>query len=103
MVTRMVLLPADPVPLYAQTLELAQNYSRKMNKPFPQFNHSVLEEREQPEDFYVFEGQEGEPTILYMPLFNLQNCQGQSPSTASMGILSTFGLINVQRHSNLLT
>ncbi|XP_046893801.1 cytosolic phospholipase A2 gamma-like [Hypomesus transpacificus] len=73
-----------------ETLELAQNYSRKMNKPFPQFNHSVLEEREQPEDFYVFEGQEGEPTILYMPLFNLQNCQDKDDIAKEREEYTTF-------------
>ena len=35
-----------------------------------------LEEREWPNDCYVFEGKEKEPTIIYMPLFNRQNCQG---------------------------
>ncbi|XP_067089624.1 cytosolic phospholipase A2 gamma-like isoform X1 [Osmerus mordax] len=75
-----------------ETLEFAQNYSRKMNKPFPQFNQSVLEEREQPKDFYVFEGQESEPTILYMPLFNLQNCQDKDDIAKEREEYTTFQL-----------
>uniref|UniRef100_A0A8D3B2V5 PLA2c domain-containing protein n=1 Tax=Scophthalmus maximus TaxID=52904 RepID=A0A8D3B2V5_SCOMX len=48
--------------------------------PFPEIDDKVLEEREWPKDCYVFEGKGKEPTIVYMPLFNRQNCQGLSPS-----------------------
>uniref|UniRef100_A0A8D3DCK0 PLA2c domain-containing protein n=1 Tax=Scophthalmus maximus TaxID=52904 RepID=A0A8D3DCK0_SCOMX len=52
------------------------DYAAKLKKPFPEIDDKVLEEREWPKDCYVFEGKGKEPTIVYMPLFNRQNCQG---------------------------
>uniref|UniRef100_A0A3B3W270 Phospholipase A2 group IVC n=1 Tax=Poecilia latipinna TaxID=48699 RepID=A0A3B3W270_9TELE len=52
------------------------NYAAEVNKPFPQIDDKILEESNWPKDCYVFEGKEKEPTIIYMPLFNQQNCKG---------------------------
>lgn len=60
-----------------QTLTLARDYAAKVNKPFPELDDKVLaQERDWPKDCYVFEGKEKEPTIVFMPLFNRQNCKG---------------------------
>uniref|UniRef100_A0A3B3XVS1 PLA2c domain-containing protein n=1 Tax=Poecilia mexicana TaxID=48701 RepID=A0A3B3XVS1_9TELE len=52
------------------------NYAAEVNKPFPQIDDKILEESNWPKDCYVFEGKEKEATIIYMPLFNQQNCKG---------------------------
>ena len=61
---------------YLQTLTLARDYAAAVNKPFPEIDEKILEERDWPKDCYVFEGKEKEPTIVYMPLFNRNNCKG---------------------------
>lgn len=63
-------------PVSAQTLILARDYAATMKKPFPEINDKILEERDWPKDFYVFEGKGKGPTIVYMPLFNRNNCKG---------------------------
>uniref|UniRef100_A0A4W6E0Q5 PLA2c domain-containing protein n=1 Tax=Lates calcarifer TaxID=8187 RepID=A0A4W6E0Q5_LATCA len=52
------------------------DYATEVRKPFPEIDNKILEERDWPKDCYVFEGKEKEPTIIYMPLFNRQNCKG---------------------------
>uniref|UniRef100_A0A3B5LQ38 PLA2c domain-containing protein n=1 Tax=Xiphophorus couchianus TaxID=32473 RepID=A0A3B5LQ38_9TELE len=52
------------------------NYAAEVNKPFPPIDNKILEESDWPKNCYVFEGKEKEPTIIYMPLFNQQNCKG---------------------------
>lgn len=47
-----------------------------MKKPFPEIDDRIFEEKDWPEDCYVFEGKEKEPTIVYIPLFNRHNCKG---------------------------
>lgn len=59
-----------------QTLTLAKKYAEEREKPFPEINDEILQERNWPKDCYVFEGKEKEPTIIYMPLFNRANCTG---------------------------
>lgn len=59
-----------------QTLTLARDYAAEVKKPFPEIDNKVLEDRDWPKDCYVFEGNGTEPTIVYMPLFNQQNCKG---------------------------
>uniref|UniRef100_A0A3B4VPK9 Phospholipase A2 group IVC n=1 Tax=Seriola dumerili TaxID=41447 RepID=A0A3B4VPK9_SERDU len=54
----------------------ALDYAAEVNKPFPEIDDKILEERDWPKDCYVFEGNEKAPTIIYMPLFNRQNCKG---------------------------
>ncbi|CDQ84852.1 unnamed protein product [Oncorhynchus mykiss] len=46
--------------------------------PFPTVKESVREEKDHPQGCYVFEGRRPEePTVIHMPLFNLQNCQDE--------------------------
>uniref|UniRef100_A0A671UNN7 PLA2c domain-containing protein n=1 Tax=Sparus aurata TaxID=8175 RepID=A0A671UNN7_SPAAU len=52
------------------------DYAAAVNKPFPEIDEKILEERDWPKDCYVFEGKDKEPTIVYMPLFNRNNCKG---------------------------
>uniref|UniRef100_A0A665U0D2 PLA2c domain-containing protein n=1 Tax=Echeneis naucrates TaxID=173247 RepID=A0A665U0D2_ECHNA len=54
----------------------ALDYAAEVNKPFPEIDDKVLEERDWPKDCYVFEGKDKEPTIVYLPLFNRKNCKG---------------------------
>lgn len=59
-----------------QTLTLARAYAAAVKKPFPTIDDKILEEKDWPRDCYVFEGKEKEPTIVFMPLFNRNNCKG---------------------------
>lgn len=61
-----------------QTLILARDYAAKLKKPFPKLEEKFLKEKDWPRPCYVFKGKKKEPTILYMPLFNRQNCKGSS-------------------------
>uniref|UniRef100_A0AAZ1XZC4 PLA2c domain-containing protein n=1 Tax=Oreochromis aureus TaxID=47969 RepID=A0AAZ1XZC4_OREAU len=65
-------------------LIIAPEYSAgnmfEMEKPFPEINDTILEDRDWPKDCYVLEGKEKEPTIIYMPLFNRRNCKGLFPN-----------------------
>lgn len=73
-----------------ETLTLARDYAAQVKKPFPQIDNKVLEESDWPRDCYVFEGKEKEPTIIYMPLFNRQNCKDAEEFKAKMKEFSTF-------------
>uniref|UniRef100_A0A8D0D3P9 PLA2c domain-containing protein n=1 Tax=Sander lucioperca TaxID=283035 RepID=A0A8D0D3P9_SANLU len=53
-----------------------QDYAAEVNKPFPEIDAKILEERDWPKGCYVLKGKEKEPTIVYMPLFNRHNCKG---------------------------
>lgn len=67
--TTFVLLPP-------QSLIHSRDYAAKVKKPFPHIDENILEDKDWPEDCYVFHGKEEEPTIVYMPLFNRKNCKG---------------------------
>ncbi|XP_028254664.1 cytosolic phospholipase A2 gamma-like [Parambassis ranga] len=58
-----------------EDLLTARDYATKLNKPFPEIEEKVLEEKDWPRDIYVFRGEAKEPTIVYMPLFNRENCR----------------------------
>ncbi|XP_020508491.2 cytosolic phospholipase A2 gamma [Labrus bergylta] len=75
-----------------ETLTLARDYAAKLKKPFPEIDEKILEERDWPKDFYVFEGKEKEPTIVFMPLFNRNNCKDAEEVKAKMAEFSTFQL-----------
>lgn len=75
-----------------KTLTLARDYAAAVNKPFPEMDEKILEERDWPKDCYVFEGKEKEPTIVYMPLFNRNNCKDAMDIKAKMEEFSTFQL-----------
>ncbi|XP_030296630.1 cytosolic phospholipase A2 gamma-like isoform X2 [Sparus aurata] len=73
-----------------ETLTLARDYAAAVNKPFPEIDEKILEERDWPKDCYVFEGKDKEPTIVYMPLFNRNNCKDAEEFKAKMEEYSTF-------------
>ncbi|XP_071370463.1 cytosolic phospholipase A2 gamma-like, partial [Centroberyx affinis] len=58
-----------------ETLTLARDYAAEVNKPFPKIDDEVLEDKDWPKDCYVLQGEQNEPTIVYMPLFNRINCK----------------------------
>ncbi|XP_056144620.1 cytosolic phospholipase A2 gamma-like isoform X2 [Lampris incognitus] len=75
-----------------ETLTLARDYAAKVKKPFPKIDDKVLEEKDWPKDCYVFEGKQKEPTIIFMPLFNRQNCKDAEEVSKKMEEYSTFQL-----------
>ncbi|XP_071060249.1 cytosolic phospholipase A2 gamma-like [Pseudochaenichthys georgianus] len=72
------------------TLIFARDYAAEVNKSFPEIDDKVLEETEWPKDCYVFEGKETELSIVYMPLFNRNNCKDAEEVKARMEEFSTF-------------
>ncbi|XP_030580761.1 cytosolic phospholipase A2 gamma-like [Archocentrus centrarchus] len=74
------------------TLILARDYAAKLEKPFPKIDENILKERDWPKACYVFKGKKKEPTIIYMPLFNRQNCKDEHEFKAKMEEFSTFQL-----------
>uniref|UniRef100_A0AAZ3R590 PLA2c domain-containing protein n=1 Tax=Oncorhynchus tshawytscha TaxID=74940 RepID=A0AAZ3R590_ONCTS len=61
-----------------ETVFSAKQYADELKLPFPSVKESVREEKDHPQDCYVFEGRHPEePTVMHMPLFNLQNCQDE--------------------------
>ncbi|XP_071022859.1 cytosolic phospholipase A2 gamma-like [Oncorhynchus clarkii lewisi] len=61
-----------------ETVFSAKKYADELKLPFPPVKESVREEKDHPQDCYVFEGQRTEePTIMHMPLFNLRNCHDE--------------------------
>ncbi|KAF3845828.1 hypothetical protein F7725_002906 [Dissostichus mawsoni] len=72
---------------------------RKGNEEaFPEIDDRIFEEKDWPEDCYVFEGKEKEPTIVYIPLFNRHNCKDVEEVQAKMKEFSTFQLpLNQER------
>ncbi|XP_074552855.1 cytosolic phospholipase A2 gamma-like isoform X2 [Halichoeres trimaculatus] len=73
-----------------ETLTLARDYAAELKKPFPEIDEKILEEKDWPKDCYVFEGKEKEPTIVYLPLFNRNNCKDAEEVKARMSQFSTF-------------
>uniref|UniRef100_A0A8C7PQE0 PLA2c domain-containing protein n=1 Tax=Oncorhynchus mykiss TaxID=8022 RepID=A0A8C7PQE0_ONCMY len=67
-----------------ETVFSAKKYALQQKLPFPPVKESVREEKDHPQGCYVFEGQ-NTPTVMHMPLFNLQNCQGQFHTQAQSG------------------
>ncbi|XP_071233886.1 cytosolic phospholipase A2 gamma-like [Salvelinus alpinus] len=61
-----------------ETVFSAKKYALQQKLPFPPVKESVRVEKDHPQGCYVFEGRHPEePTIMHLPLFNLQNCQGE--------------------------
>ncbi|XP_042361459.1 cytosolic phospholipase A2 gamma-like isoform X2 [Plectropomus leopardus] len=73
-----------------ETLTLARDHAAEMKMPFPEIDDKILEDRDWPKDCYVFEGKENEPTIIYLPLFNRQNCKDAKEFKVRMDDFSTF-------------
>eukprot|EP00063_Salmo_salar_P036823 XP_014011658.1 PREDICTED: cytosolic phospholipase A2 gamma-like [Salmo salar] len=61
-----------------ETVFSSKQYADELKLPFPPVDERMREEKDHPQDCYVFEGQlPKQPTIMHMPLFNLQNCQDE--------------------------
>ncbi|XP_029912972.1 cytosolic phospholipase A2 gamma-like [Myripristis murdjan] len=73
-----------------ETVTLARDYAAKVNKPFPEIDDKVLEDKDWPKDCYVFQGEGKQPTIVYMPLFNRNNCKDPEEVQEKMNEFSTF-------------
>ncbi|TDH03474.1 hypothetical protein EPR50_G00163700 [Perca flavescens] len=73
-----------------ETLTLARDYAAEVKKPFPEIDAKILKERDWPKGCYVLEGKGKEPTIVYMPLFNRDNCKDAAAFKAKMEEFSTF-------------
>ncbi|KAM4716493.1 cytosolic phospholipase A2 gamma-like [Anableps anableps] len=86
----LIIAPDSSAGIMFETLTLARDYAAEVKKPFPQIDTKILEESNWPKDCYVFEGKEKEPTIIYMPLFNRQNCKDAEEVKAKMKEFSTF-------------
>ncbi|KAM4635750.1 cytosolic phospholipase A2 gamma-like [Polymixia lowei] len=85
-----------------ETLTQARDYAANVKKPFPEIDDKVLEEKDWPKDCYVFQGEQNQPTIIYMPLFNRQNCQDPEELKAKMEEYSTFQLPFSQEKTEFL-
>uniref|UniRef100_UPI0037E6FE24 cytosolic phospholipase A2 gamma-like isoform X2 n=1 Tax=Semicossyphus pulcher TaxID=241346 RepID=UPI0037E6FE24 len=85
-----------------ETLTLARDYAAELKKPFPKIDEKILEEREWPKDCYVFEGKDKEPTIVYLPLFNRDNCKDAEEVKEKMSEFSTFQLSFSQENIEFL-
>ncbi|KAG7260866.1 hypothetical protein CRUP_005732 [Coryphaenoides rupestris] len=75
-----------------ETLTLARDYAAKVKKPFPVIDDKILEDKDWPEDLYVFPGVDDQPTIVFMPLFNRKNCKDKEEVQAKMTEYATFHL-----------
>uniref|UniRef100_A0A8C4YW00 Cytosolic phospholipase A2 gamma-like n=1 Tax=Gadus morhua TaxID=8049 RepID=A0A8C4YW00_GADMO len=73
-----------------ETLTLARDYAAAVGKPFPVIHEQVLLDKDWPKDFYVFPGENDQPTIIFMPLFNRINCKDEAEVKARMVEYSTF-------------
>lgn len=74
-----------------ETLTLARDYAAEVQKPFPTLDDQVLqEEKDWPRDCYVFEGNGTAPTIVFMPLFNRNNCKDSAEWAQRMDQFKTF-------------
>ncbi|XP_059901850.1 cytosolic phospholipase A2 gamma-like isoform X3 [Gadus macrocephalus] len=73
-----------------ETLTLARDYAAAVGKPFPVIDEQVLLDKDWPKDFYVFPGENDQPTIIFMPLFNRINCKDEAEVKARMVEYSTF-------------
>ncbi|KAF7645126.1 hypothetical protein LDENG_00209450 [Lucifuga dentata] len=85
-----------------ETLTLGRDYAARVKKPFPHVDDKILQEKDWPKDCYVFQGEEKEPTIVFMPLFNRKNCKDADEIKAKMEEFSTFQLPFNQEKINFL-
>uniref|UniRef100_A0A673WVW0 Cytosolic phospholipase A2 zeta-like n=1 Tax=Salmo trutta TaxID=8032 RepID=A0A673WVW0_SALTR len=76
-----------------ETVFSAKQYADELKLHFPPVKESVREEKDHPQDCYVFEGRcPEEPTIMHMPLFNLRNCKGEEEIKKEREKYTTFQL-----------
>ncbi|XP_042559344.1 cytosolic phospholipase A2 gamma-like [Clupea harengus] len=58
-----------------ETLKGATKYAAATGHPFPKVDFTELDSN-QPRSYYVFE-EKGKPTVIHIPLFNMDNCKNQ--------------------------
>ncbi|XP_038831963.1 cytosolic phospholipase A2 gamma-like [Salvelinus namaycush] len=76
-----------------ETVFRAKKYALQQKLPFPPVKESVRVEKDHPQGCYVFEGRRPEePTVMHMPLFNLQNCQDEEEIKKEREKYTTFQL-----------
>ncbi|XP_055757066.1 cytosolic phospholipase A2 gamma-like [Salvelinus fontinalis] len=75
-----------------ETVFRAKKYALQQKLPFPPVKESVRVEKDHPQGCYVFEGRHPEPTVMHMPLFNLQNCQDEEEIKTEREKYTTFQL-----------
>ena len=60
---------------HIQTLKVATKYAAATGHPFPEVDFTKLDP-EQPRSYNVFE-EKGKPTVIHIPLFNMDNCKSE--------------------------
>ncbi|XP_062390861.1 cytosolic phospholipase A2 gamma-like [Sardina pilchardus] len=58
-----------------ETLRVASDYADKNGHPFPKVDFTQLDPK-RPKSYYVFE-ERGKPTVIHIPLFNMDNCKSK--------------------------
>ncbi|XP_062390951.1 cytosolic phospholipase A2 delta-like [Sardina pilchardus] len=73
-----------------QTLRVASHYAKINHHPFPTVHFTQLDPKH-PKSFYVFE-ERGKPTVIHIPLFNMDNCKNRATIQMEKMEYSTFSL-----------
>ncbi|KAL2086787.1 hypothetical protein ACEWY4_017846 [Coilia grayii] len=73
---------------YVQTLKVASDYAAKIHRPFPAIDVESLD-KDCPGSFYVFE-ERGKPTVIHIPLFNMDNCKDEATIKMEQHEYTTF-------------
>ncbi|KAL2086782.1 hypothetical protein ACEWY4_017841 [Coilia grayii] len=73
-----------------QTLKVASDYAAKIHRPFPAIDVESLD-KDCPGSFYVFE-ERGKPTVIHIPLFNMDNCKDEATIKKEQDEYTTFQL-----------
>ena len=60
---------------HIQTLKVASEYAAATGHPFPKVDFRNLDPK-RPRSYYVFE-EKGKPTVIHIPLFNMDNCKSE--------------------------
>ncbi|KAL2086784.1 hypothetical protein ACEWY4_017852 [Coilia grayii] len=81
--------PMDMVQLQG-TLKVASDYAAKIHRPFPAIDVESLD-KDCPGSFYVFE-ERGKPTVIHIPLFNMDNCKDKRTIKKEQHEYTTFQL-----------
>lgn len=76
-----------------QTVDDAQNYAKSNNPRDPHFPRVTDTDRDPRKSFYVYK-EKDKPTVIHIPLFNIENCEGMNGSqyliSFSFSLFSTF-------------
>ncbi|XP_059205066.1 cytosolic phospholipase A2 gamma-like [Centropristis striata] len=86
----LIIAPEYSAGVMFETLTLARDYAAQLNKSFPEIDDKMLQERDWPRDIYVLEGKDNQMTVIFMPLFNRNNCKDAAEVKARMEEFSTF-------------